>query len=160
MIRTFTSALCVLVGLCGAAVAQSDVLAVKDVPAAATEAAGKAAPGIDWLLARKVVEMDKDKKVDTYRLIGKEKVGKKRAVAFLSRGDGTGGFVRIEVALKDVPEAITRALKEKHPTFKILFAQASGLSTDKITAYRVIGERGSVDATYVVSLDGKRIIRE
>jgi hypothetical protein len=44
----------VLVGLSDAA--SADAVAVKDVPAKVREAGDKAAPGVEWIIARKVVE--------------------------------------------------------------------------------------------------------
>jgi hypothetical protein len=142
-----------------AATARADLknlVSIKDLPQAVKMAADKAAPGVDWTIARKSVEGGKD----YYFVMGREKENKKRLVVYVGGEDGKVSYVRVTVPMNDVPEIVTQAMKKKNPRFKVIEAQATGATVEKIVGYRLIGRSGSVSATYMVSTDGKRAFRE
>jgi hypothetical protein len=159
--RQFIVTVCVLAGLVAAVgAAQPEPIDLGDVPAKVTVAADKALPGVNWLIAKKAEQTEGDKTVTRYVVIGVQKAGKKRVVSFVSLGDGTDGVARVSVPLTEVPKAALDAVKAQNRGFLAESAMTLGSSADDVLAYRLIGKLGRGEATFLVTPDGKKVIRE
>jgi hypothetical protein len=152
-----------LIGVCVLALAAtaradlSNLMAARDVPGAVKKAADRAAPGVNWLVARKKVEDGKD----YYFLLGRETGNGKRLVEYAGRADGKVGYVRVTVPNGEVPAAVTGALQKKAPGFQIERAQITGMTVAAIVAYRLEGKtKSGGKAAFLVSTSGQKIIRE
>jgi hypothetical protein len=150
------SVVCVLALAVTARADLKNLVPIKDVPAATLKAADRAAPGVQWVIARKSVERGKD----YFFILGRETAGKRRLILFIGSDDGKVGYVRVTVPLAEVPEVVTRALKAAHPDFRATEAQATGATVRQIVGYRFEGRTGSGSAIFLVSNNGKKIIRE
>jgi hypothetical protein len=142
-------ALGVTLVLTATAFGQNGVIPLKDAPKGAREAADRAAPQVEWILAFK-------DKAGGYMLLGKD--AKKQTVEFLTDAKGEEHAVRIEIPLKSVPTAVAEALRKELPTFEPTSVQACGIDAKKITVYRFQGEgyRGGNAGIYV-SASGKKV---
>jgi hypothetical protein len=139
----------VLVAAAPAAARDSKLVALHDVPDEARQAADRAAPGVNWIIAKQ------DSK-GGYMIIGKN--ADRQLVEFLTDAEGKKYAVRIHIPLDHVPEVVRAALKNRMPGFKPKSVQACGLEAQSITVYRFQGpgyEGGN--AGVYVSASGKRV---
>jgi hypothetical protein len=151
--RMATLAVGLGLALAAAGAARADFVALSDVPQEVRQAGDKAAPGVEWLLAR-----DGSDDGGTYYVL----LGKDRGDPLVQYwGRGTEGFVRVEVTLKEVPQAVRDTLKAKAPDLKPDLIQHAGLDTVHLNSYRFQGTdaRGNTVAV-LVSEDGKKVIFE
>lgn len=125
---------------------------LKKVPDVVRKAADKAVGKVKWESAHLVTE-DGEK---LYELEGTDSKG--RIVVVTVTPEGTVDEIVTEIALKDVPETVTSALKEKMPRFKAKLAFE--ISEDgTVTGYDLEGRRprDKHDIAVYVSADGKTV---
>src|SRR4051812_42223435 len=81
---------------------ENKLVSLRDVPATAKTAADRAAPGVNWLIAKQDSQ-------GSYFLLGKN--ADNQFVEFLTDAAGKKYAVRCSIALEAAPAAVTAALK-------------------------------------------------
>lgn len=122
------------------------------VPEVVRKAADKAVEGAKWEAAYKVQEDGET----FFELAGKD--SKSREVIVTVTPQGEVDEVVTEIALKDIPEVVTAAVKEKYPRFKVKLAFEI-TDEGKVTGYDLEGRRpkDKNDIGIHVSADGKTV---
>jgi hypothetical protein len=128
-----------------------NIVALSDVPKVAREAAKKAFPDTQWLVAFA-------DGAGNYKLGGKDAA--EHLVEYIIDAGGKKGFFRVEMTTDEVPEVVKEALQREVPGFNVTKAQASGLQDGATTCYRFLGKVGAADEEEVmVSASGRKVVR-
>jgi hypothetical protein len=127
-------------------------LPLDKVPPAVRKSADKTVPKTKWIAATKVTS---DGEI-SFELDGMDSKGKEVTVVLAE--DGTLEEVEREISMKDVPKAVSDALKQKVAGFKVSVAHSTTVD-GKIVSYSFEGKRAKdkeeVDVT--VSADASSV---
>jgi hypothetical protein len=142
-----------LLSLAPAAPAKGELVDVKGLSVAVTDAVKRAAPQVEWLVAFKYAE---EGKRTWFKLSGRDK--QNRSYQSSVYADGGVLAVSTEVPLGEVPSVVVEALKAQSPGFIPKKAEAFGVEVKTIHHYRFEGEmpRGK-KAVMLVQPDGGKV---
>ncbi|KGJ03008.1 PepSY domain-containing protein [Paracoccus sphaerophysae] len=149
----YAAAIALTVGLAVPAFAQEEKkMELSAVPAAAMEAAQKAAPGVTF----ESVSMDDDEGTDTYELVGKLASGKTVEVDVLA--DGTIEEVEEEIDAAAVPAEVKATLDKELAGFAPTMVEKSTRPQGKIV-YEFEGSFEGKEIDAEIDADGSNFTR-